>query len=137
MLKVPRLSAPLAKAIRTSEGILVYLVNIGLAAGSVIDPSKLPAKEAAIVGAGLTGLHVASRTLLKIAAVQKGLVPQLSSPIEPPALSQLEGPLKRLVEQAVQDIGHGVTSQQAVGQLVSDAEEFASQPTAPAAASGS
>ncbi len=69
----PKLTAPLAKAIRTSEGVLVYVLNAALAAGTIIEPSKLPPKEAAIVAAGLSGVHVAARTLLKVVAVQKNV----------------------------------------------------------------
>lgn len=69
----PKFTAPLAKALRTSEGVLVYVLNAALAAGTIIEPSKLPPKEAAIVAAAVTGAHLAARTLLKVVAVQKSV----------------------------------------------------------------
>lgn len=69
----PKLTNPLAKAVRTSEGVLVWLINAALAAGTIIEPSKLPTKEAAIAASALTAVHVVSRTLLKVVAVQQGV----------------------------------------------------------------
>lgn len=71
-LTVPKVSAPLAKAIRTSEGILVWASNLALAAGALVDPSKLPPKEAAIVAGALTTIHTIGRTVLKVTALQQG-----------------------------------------------------------------
>lgn len=76
---IPKVTSPLAKAARTSEGALVALVNVGLVVGASIDPSKLPPKYAAVVAGALTGLHAINRTLLKVVAVQKGV--GLASPI--------------------------------------------------------
>ncbi|HEV3094981.1 MAG TPA: hypothetical protein VGY30_10760 [Solirubrobacteraceae bacterium] len=145
---VPKLSAPLTKAIRTSEGILVWLTNLGLAAGAVVDPSTLPPKEAAIVGSVLTGLHVASRTLLKVQALQMGVgIPAPASASETDLMEHLAGHLaerlnvpatvlddasiEKLTRAIVDVIGHPQAAVQHVEQqVVSDAEEFASQPPA-------
>jgi hypothetical protein len=148
---VPRLSAPLTKAIRTSEGILVWLVNLGLAAGALVDPTTLPPKEAAIVVSALTGLHVASRTLLKVTAVQQGvgiappvdeaaLVEQLAGElagkfgVRLPAHFVDEASLAKIVSEGVKAAGDPQAALHSVEtQVVSDAEEFAAQPPAPSA----
>lgn len=148
----PKLSAPLTKAIRTSEGILVWLTNIGLAAGALVDPTTLPPKEAAIVASAITGLHVASRTLLKVTALQQGagiaapvddtdLMEHLASELADklkltvPAAVTVDGAtVAKIVSAAIDAAGspraalHGVEDQ-----VVSDAEEFANQPPATAA----
>lgn len=148
---VPKLSAPLAKAIRTSEGILVWLTNLGLAVGALIDPSTLPPKEAAIVASAVTGLHVASRTLLKVTALQQGA--GVTAPlgdtdlVGPPAAklaSKLELPLPvtavddATIEKIVSLVVKAADNPQAAvhsveEQLVSDVEEFANQPPETAA----
>lgn len=142
MFAAPKLSAPLTKAIRTSEGILVWLVNVGLAAGAILEPAKLPAKEAAIVGGALTGLHVASRTLLKITALQRGvgieapqeidllpdLADHLAARLKLPEPVVTDETVARIVSEAVKAIGDPKATLQA---LVSDAEEFAHEPPAP------
>jgi hypothetical protein len=76
---IPKLSQPLTKAIRTIEGVLVIVIDAGLAVGAALAPHKLPPEVAAILGSANTGLLVAGRTLLKIFAIQKGVG------IEPPA----------------------------------------------------
>jgi hypothetical protein len=70
---LPKITAPLAKAARTSEGILLAVTAAAAGVGSAIDPSKLPPKEAAIVASALAGLHAVTRTTLKVVAVQKGV----------------------------------------------------------------
>jgi hypothetical protein len=119
-MKIPKLSAPLAKAIRTSEGILVWGTNLALALAAGIDPSGLPPKYAAIVAGAVTALHVVSRTSLKVVALQQGI--GIAAPIAPSA--------------AVETVGKEVTgtwkrvAATVVPQVVSDAEEFAHQPVA-------
>lgn len=81
---VPKHTSPLAKAIRTSEGILVYLINLVLGLGAIIDPSKLPPVVAAKWAAVLAIAHLVARTGLKILAVQRGL--NIGDPIDPQAL---------------------------------------------------
>lgn len=70
-MNIPLLTTPLTKAIRTSEGIMVYLVNFVLGFGAAVDPSSLPPGVAAKWAAVVTVGHVLSRTLLKVFAAQK------------------------------------------------------------------
>jgi hypothetical protein len=141
---VPKLSVPLTKAIRTSEGILVWLTNLGLAAGALIEPSTLPPKEAAIVASAVTGLHVVSRTLLKVTALQQGaglpapatdLVEELAfnvaRKLKLPAAVVDDATVAKIVSVAVKAVGDPRTALHSVEEIaVSDAEEFASQPPA-------
>jgi hypothetical protein len=130
MLKVPKLSAPLKAGIRTTETILVFLVNIGLVVGAAIDPSKLSPQAAGILAAALTGLHVASRTLLKVVAVQQGVGIAPPAPFDPAAAAEAELIASKVVPQVVEDVAGKtpLTAAQVEQQLVSDAEEFASPP---------
>lgn len=71
-MSIPKLSTPLAKGIRTTEGILTTVISGLIVLVSGVDPSTLPRKEAAIVTAGLAGLFMVQRGLLKVVAIQKG-----------------------------------------------------------------
>lgn len=82
-LKPPQISGPLAKAIRTSEGVLVFAFNVVVAVGAALDPSKLPPKEAGILVAATTIAHSGLRTLLKVTAIQKGFGVGAPAQIEP------------------------------------------------------
>jgi hypothetical protein len=81
MFTIPKLSAPLTKAIRTSEGIMVWAVNVGTVAFTLLESSKLPPKEAGIIVAANTAFHGGYRTLLKVIALQKGV--GIGEPIAP------------------------------------------------------
>jgi hypothetical protein len=70
---IPKLSSPLAKGIRTTEGILTSVVGGMITAASLIDPHALPKKESAILLAGLSVLYTIQRGLIKVVALQKGL----------------------------------------------------------------
>lgn len=70
-----KVTDPLAKAWRTSEGILTGLALVVLTVGSTIDPSKLPPKYAGILGTVLTVAHLVSRTGLKAKAITYGAAP--------------------------------------------------------------
>ncbi len=135
MISIPKLSAPLTKAIRTSEGILVWVVNLSLAAAALLEPSKLPPKEAAIVAGALTGLHLASRTLLKATALQQGIgIPAPpASQLKLPATTLNDANLAKIISDVVAAAGH---PDAVFDQAVSDAEEFAHQPPAPAKLAG-
>lgn len=65
---VPQLSEPLAKSIRTGEGLLVYASNLALALAAAL-PSGLSWTHTALYLTILNSLHVVSRTGLKVAAV--------------------------------------------------------------------
>lgn len=103
-LSIPKVSAPLAKAIRTSEGVLVWASNLALAAAALVDPSKLPPKEAAIVAGALTAIHAGSRTLLKVVALQQGAGVGAPIPFDPlPAGAA--GEVEQVVAEGVQLAG--------------------------------
>ena len=62
----------MAKAIRTSEGIMAWAVGLATGIFSYIEGIEyIPHEVAAIVIAANAGLHIVSRTLLKIFALQK------------------------------------------------------------------
>lgn len=68
-----KLSTPLTKAIRTSEGVLIFGINIVLGVGAALEPTQLPPKVAAIISGSTIVAHLAARTLLKVVAVQKSV----------------------------------------------------------------
>ena len=73
---------PLEKSFLTGEGILVYATNIGLAVASVL-PQGLSWTHSLTYLAVLNGLHVVSRTALKVVAVQKNAGVPASPTIDP------------------------------------------------------
>jgi hypothetical protein len=88
---IPKLSNPLKASIRTGEGILVYAVSVITAVGSLIEPSKLPPKEAAIVVGALAAVHTFARSGLKaIATINKTF--DIGSPEVPAGLPAVKMP---------------------------------------------
>lgn len=71
--KLPPLTSPLTKSIRTLEGILITLIASGTAILSLVDPSSLPHKEAGWLLTAQGGALLLQRGLLKIVAIQKGI----------------------------------------------------------------
>src|ERR1019366_10303156 len=101
---IPKLSSPFVKAIRTSEGILVWVISAVLGVASAIPTTHLTTKEAAILASGVAALHVISRTALKITGVAKGfgLAP---TPFTPPAAVQnVVNEVPVVVGQIAQDV---------------------------------
>lgn len=132
---IPKLSAPLTKFIRTSEGILVWVFNVALIAAASIPAAGLSVKDAAILGAVNNGLAVVSRTMLKAHAASvlgaAGLSP--ITPLLPISGTALGKTLGTGVYDVATDVEHkpsldAVGDQ--VGTLVTDAEEIASPPPA-------
>lgn len=111
---IPDKTSPLTKAIRTSEGVLVYLVNIALVVGAAIPSDHLSAKRAATLAIIMNGLHLVSRTLLKITAIQKGV--GIGDAITPAALTSGVGKSAATLAESL------------IPQLVSDYEEFENPP---------
>lgn len=103
---VPKLSAPLAKSIRTGEGILVYATNVVLAVAAAL-PDGLSWTKAGLYLAILNGANVISRSALKFGALNAGLG------IAPPATFDPYDP------------AHIAAVANAI---VSDADELTSQP---------
>src|SRR5581483_5609202 len=95
--KIPKLSTPLAKGIRTTEGILTYVVGGLITIVSGIDPQALPHKEAANLAVVLTVLYTIQRGLLKVVAIQKGF--GVAAPIDD---QKLEHTMAAMVDQASQ-----------------------------------
>lgn len=102
-LSIPKVSAPLAKSIRTGEGILIYLTSVGIAAGTLIDPSALPPTEASIVVGAIAVLHTIARTTLKITALQKNV--GIGAPIAPKGLENVVTQVEHDVTSVVPDLG--------------------------------
>jgi hypothetical protein len=92
---IPKLTNPLAKSIRTGEGILIWIVNAGIVVFSAINPSELPPEIAGILVSGLSALHLVSRTMLKATAVQKNI--------------GIEAPIPFDAQDLVDNILHGLT----------------------------
>lgn len=80
MPTIPKLSTPLAKLIRTGEGVLLYLFNLAAAAAVIVNDvaPAVAVKYAAIFNA----VAFASRTVLKVVATTQPLVG--GPPIAPP-----------------------------------------------------
>ena len=71
-MRIPLLTSSMTKAIRTSEGIMAWVITLGTGALSYIEGIEfIPHQAAAIIIAANAALHIASRTLLKIFALQK------------------------------------------------------------------
>lgn len=101
----PKLTAPLAKSIRTGEGILVYLTNVVLAVAAVL-PNGLSWTHTALYLTILNGVNVVARTALKVSAVASPVLggdPLAYDPIDPVLIAQAVGD----VGQAVVDIKAG------------------------------
>lgn len=92
----PKFSAPLNKSIRTGEGLLVYATNIALTVAAIL-PHGLSWTHSALYLTILNGVHVISRSSLKIAAVNKAIGID-GGPIEPVALEQQIASLEDAVE---------------------------------------
>ena len=132
---VPKLSQPLSKAIRTSEGIAIWAINIALGIAAAIPSTHLTVKEAGILATITTGLHVASRTALKVTAVAKaaGLPPIAFAPSAAVTAAVADAPA--LVTYAAEDIAKAPTVNEAIQQattVVTDAQEIASPTPVPA-----
>lgn len=135
---VPKLSAPLTKAIRTSEGIAVWVLNIALGIASSIPQTHLSVKEAGILATITTGIHVASRTMLKVTAVSKGLgAPEI--PFTPPAAVQKvitagTAAAPKVIYDVEKDLAEKpsvIAVEEQAAELVGDTTEFATQPPPP------
>src|ERR1039458_2351915 len=80
MFRIPKLSAPLTKFVRTTEGLLVLFSNVALVLVPIITNS-LSAKDAATLGVILNGSTVIARSLLKgIAALNVAGLPVPHAP---------------------------------------------------------
>lgn len=69
---IPKLSQPLTKAIRTTEGLLISAITVFEFVYSSIDPHRLSTKEAGILAAIQSGALVAQRMVIKAVALTKG-----------------------------------------------------------------
>lgn len=67
-----KFSQPLAKSIRTGEGILVYLSNVVIALSAAL-PHGTSWAHAGLYMAILNGAHVVSRSAVKVAAINSGI----------------------------------------------------------------
>ena len=83
----PKISTPLAKSIRTGEGILVYASNVGLVLLGAL-PHGLSWEKSALFGTILNGLHVIGRSAVKVSAINAGLG---MGPVIPVANAPLSG----------------------------------------------
>jgi hypothetical protein len=131
-VQIPRLSAPLTKAIRTSEGILTWLSSVVIAIGAAIDPSKLPPKVAAIVVGALTVAHSVSRTILKATAIQKDLGVDAPIPFDPVALDEAAS-FASSVEAAFAGGAPALLDEPAAGPVPGEADPTLSQDVLPPA----
>lgn len=137
MLKIPKFSAPLTKAIRTTEGILVVAVNIAIGVASAIPTAHLSVKEAATLAVINNGALLAQRGLIKGIALLKlaGF-----TPLEPAVLGQAAGiasAITPLVGTTIGDVAADVaktpslaTAEGQASTLVADAEAVLAPPAA-------
>lgn len=134
-MTIPKLSAPLTKAIRTSEGILVWGVNIAVGVASAIPAAHLTVKEAAIIATINTGAHTAQRGLLKAIALGKGAGID-PIPFTPPAavatvVGDVAAVAPTIVDQVSQDLGKTPSVDQVEQQIVTDAQVLEQGPPEP------
>lgn len=93
-MKVPATTSPLAKGIRTTEGILTTILTIAITVATAIKPQYLSHQEAGILDTVLVGLYTVQRGLIKVKALNTG-------PVTPLDLSGLEGKIASAVGVAV------------------------------------
>lgn len=132
---IPKLSAPLTKFIRTSEGILVWSFNVALVIGASIPSAHLSVKDAAILAAANNVIAVISRTALKTHAASvlgsAGLAPTIPNVLGTLKPTAVGGAVATGVGDVAQDLAQTptlATVGDQVSTLVTDAEEIASPP---------
>ena len=144
---IPKTTDPLAKFIRTGEGILVFAFNLALLIVPLVSNALTPAQSAKWATI-IDGIAVISRTGLKMVATAqagqagpaKAAVAAVAAQIAAPEQGSLAtgagatngaataaGQLGVVVPQLAQTVGTGISD---VEQLVADAEEFADAPSA-------
>ena len=138
---VPKRTDPMAKFIRTGEGVLVFAFNIALVVVPIVSNS-LSAAESAKWATIIDGIAVVSRTGLKmVAAVQTKPTAEVAKVAEVAAYSLAAGAVPAALGAPTSaGQGSGVVAPQVsapvgrdiagIEQLVADAEEFASTPSA-------
>lgn len=136
---VPKRTDPMAKFIRTGEGVLVFAFNIALVVVPIVSNS-LSAAQSAKWATIIDGIAVVSRTGLKmVATVQAKPTAEVAKVAEVAAYSLATGGLPAATPAAAGPAAGAVTPQVStalgrdmagVEQLVADAEEFGSVPSA-------
>jgi hypothetical protein len=150
---VPKQTDPMAKFIRTGEGILVFAFNIALLVVPIVSNALTPA-ESAKWATIIDGIAVLSRTGLKMVATAQAANPPAATALPTPVVAQVAAvpaatpaapavltpgappadgasasaaQLSEVVSPQVAAIGTDIAD---VGKLVGDAEEFADAPSA-------
>ena len=134
---IPKLSNPLSKAIRTTEGILVSVINVALLVGAAIPHTGLSPEVAGILASVNTGLLVASRTSLKLSALSKGLGLDPIPALGQARTGQIGKALGDVAAAVTTDVGatpNAATVETQIDQGITDAQELADPP--PAVAEG-
>lgn len=105
----PKLSAPLTKAIRTSEGIAFWAVNAAIGIAASVPAAQLSVKDAAILASINAGGLTVSRILLKVTAISKGvgLAPINFEPL--PFAPQASGLIASAVSTAIGDVAQNTS----------------------------
>jgi len=144
---VPKQTDPMAKFIRTGEGILVFAFNIALLVVPIVSNALTPA-ESAKWATIIDGIAVISRTGLKMVATAQTTKPAAATALPAPVVAQVPAatlapltggapPVDGAAAPAAQ-LSEVVTPQVAAigkdtadgGTLVADAVEFADPPSA-------
>lgn len=136
---VPKRTDPMTKFIRTGEGVLVFAFNIALVVVPIVSNS-LSAAQSAKWATIIDGIAVVSRTGLKmVAAVQTKPTAEVAKVAEVAAYSLASGGLPAAAPASAGQAVGAATPQGStalgrdiagIEQLVADAEEFASVPSA-------
>jgi hypothetical protein len=145
---IPKQTDPMTKFIRTGEGILVFGFNIALLVVPIVSNTLTPAQSAKWATI-IDGIAVISRTGLKIVASAQGKPPAAAAaaavdvaataayslaaagPAAADAPAAVPAPAADMPVAAIPQLAASLAPDiAAVGQLVTDAEEFADPPPA-------
>lgn len=85
---IPKLSAPLVKAIRTTEGIVLAIAAAIPWVVTLVDPSKLPASVATHWSVYAAMALAVSRTAIKVVTALKGATGIEPAPVDTESLAQ-------------------------------------------------
>lgn len=130
MFRIPTFSQPLTKFIRTLEGLIVLGSNVALVLAPIVSSHVSPT-QAIKYGAILNSVTVFSRSLLKgVAALNVAGLPAPVQLLSRAHQAELEKAAGTIAGQVASDVGKVTTAVAVEDQLVSDVNEFASQPPA-------
>lgn len=127
MLKVPRLTNPEAKLIRTLEGVVWVASNVALVVAPIVTSHVSPA-DSVQWGSIMNTVVFASRQALKGLVIAKAAGLPASSLLGAAALAKVEADASTVAGQVAGDISKGTTVKEVSEQVLDDAAQIAEVP---------